>query len=132
MKKKVFLTELKTDIFSRRDAQDKYLKNAKRINITGLADGLLKIYKATQQRKKYQKYLEKLVEYGWLQRFEDKYNSVCSTYDIDIVYIQPCDEKKPEEIIITFDEIIKSLDEYNDEVSIRFVKSLEKWKQNPN
>jgi len=51
--KQVFLVELKTDLLSRREKQDWYLKRAQEINIHGLVDGLIKIFHATNQKSKY-------------------------------------------------------------------------------
>jgi len=131
-KKKVFLVELKTDLLSRRTKQDDYLQKAKEINVTGLIIGLLKIYHASEQKKKYRNYLEKLVELGWLIKENDEFRDSSMNYDIDIVYIQPCVKGDDQGKVITFDDIINSLSLYLDPLTKRFVKSLEEWKHNPN
>lgn len=50
---KVYIIELKTENSSLRNAQDKYLKSAKKIKVQGILKGLQKIYKASNQKVKY-------------------------------------------------------------------------------
>jgi hypothetical protein len=71
---RVFLIELKTDMNSRRTVQDNYLNAAKEMNITGLIDGLLLIYKASRHKTKYNYLLKELVEVGWIKITDSRRN----------------------------------------------------------
>ena len=128
---KVYLIELKTDQKSRREKQDLYLKSASEHKVKGLVNGLLKIYKATTHKVKYNNLLDKIEKIGWIERD----NNTIKNLDIDIepsvIYIQPLNEKN-EESIISFDDIIKALSDSNNPLTKRFVKSLEKWKSDTN
>jgi hypothetical protein len=129
---KVYLVELKTDVLSRRDKQDWYLKRAQEININGLVDGLIKIYQATYQKPKYMNLLHDVENLGWINISGENITNLDKRYDVEILYIQP--EKHPEDTsnVITFDYIISVLKSNSDKVSSRFITSLEKWKVNPN
>ncbi|KPL78078.1 hypothetical protein ADN00_07835 [Ornatilinea apprima] len=125
--KTIILIELKTDVSSRRDKQDWYLDRAKQVGLVELLDGVRKIYKATNSKKKYEFLL------GMLQNLEfiafDKNKSFEITqadYDIKIAYIQP-NNPKGQENVITFQEISEIIERHGDELSLRFSKSLLKW-----
>lgn len=130
--KEVFLVELKTDILSRREKQDWYLKRAQEINIYGLVDGLIKIFHATNQKSKYMYLLNDIEVLGWIEMSGNIIKNTSERYDVKILYIQP--EKHPEESanVVTFDEIISLIKTNTDALSIRFAESLEHWKVNPN
>ena len=133
-KRIVYLVELKTDMNSRREKQDWYLKRAQEINVKGLVDGLFKIYHATHQKRKYTYLFHVLENLGWL--FGVGEETICNfgaMYQMEILYIQP--EKHPDDIlsnVITFEEIISILSANPDPVAKRFVDSLKRWKVNPN
>jgi len=126
---KVYLVELKTDDGSRREKQDNYLNNVKTNNIPSLVDGVLKIYKATNAKKKYDNLLILLSEVGWVDKATATNTS--TNYDIEIVYIQPNTDNS-DKIIITFSDISKILADKQDELTKRFIKSLNEWTVNPN
>lgn len=136
--RKVYLVELKTDIGSRRENQDKYLRLAKEVNINGLMDGLLKIYTATNQKSKYLNLLKEVEKLGWIAFINDNPTYIPNKYEIEIIYIQP--EVEHSETtnlddstkIITFDDVINIVEKNQDDISTRFAKSLRKWKVNPN
>ncbi|HEX2786405.1 MAG TPA: hypothetical protein VHP32_00735 [Ignavibacteria bacterium] len=129
--RKVYLTELKTDSRSRRDKQDWYLSKAKENNIKKLVDGLIKIYCATSQKKKYNNLIDALTNHGWVKTGEKIPVSICKDYDVEIVYIQP---QNPDNIsnVISFNEIVTILSSNEDDLTNRFVKSLKDWTVNPN
>jgi len=129
---KVFLTELKTDVHSRRPKQDDYLTRAKKINISGLVDGLIKIYNATYQKSKYLNLLHEIEKLGWINIKGDVVTNLQPKYDVEILYIQP--EKHPDDTneVITFDNLISVLRANSDSLSHRFIQSLELWMVNPN
>lgn len=126
---KVYLVELKTDDGSRREKQDNYLKGVKGNNIPDLVDGVLEIRKATSAKKKYDNLLLLLSKVGWVNKVSTKNTS--TNYDIEIVYIQPNTDNS-DKTIITFNDISKILADKQDELTKRFVKSLNKWTTNPN
>ncbi|MGE4287204.1 MAG: hypothetical protein AB7E36_00840 [Salinivirgaceae bacterium] len=126
-KKEVLLIELKTDMRSRRQTQDDYLLKAQKLNIPGLIDGLLKIYKATRQKVKYQCLFTELENLGWLQKTKNAYLNIGNLYKISVIYIQPTTDSK-KEIFICFEEIIELLNTMTDDLSNRFVQSLKEWR----
>jgi len=130
--KQVFLVELKTDLLSRREKQDWYLKRAQEINIHGLVDGLIKIFHATNQKSKYMYLLNDIESLGWIEMSGNTIKNTSERYDVKMLYIQP--EKHPEEAsdVVTFDDIISVIKTNTDALSIRFAESLERWKVNPN
>jgi hypothetical protein len=127
--KKVFLIELKTDDGSRREKQDLYLESVKLINIKNLIDGVIKICKASNSKKKYNNLISLLCKIGWIN--EDSLTNTSQDYDIEIVYIQP-NINSSNKIIISFADIISILSDRKDRLTTRFIQSLEKWKINPN
>ncbi|GET26021.1 hypothetical protein [Prolixibacter sp. NT017] len=129
--KKVFLIELKTDQRSRREKQDWYLKGASKIGVKGLISGLLNIYNATDQKVKYDNLLDKVEGMGWIKRDNGEIANLEVEIEPSIVYIQPLN-KKNEESVISFDDIIEALSESKDSVTKRFVESLGKWKSDTN
>jgi len=124
---RVFLIELKTDQRSLRGKQDLYLEEAARIKVSGLLEGLRKIYHATNQKTKYNNLLQKLETIDWIERTSD--DIIIKTPDIapEVLYIQPRNKDK-EAKIISFDNIISILSESDDPIAARFSISLEKWK----
>jgi hypothetical protein len=128
----VFLVELKTDMSSRNEKQDWYLRRAQEINVNGLVDGLFKIYSASQYKRKYNYLFHELENLGWVLEIEGMLKNSGKMYQMEILYIQP--EKKPDDPssnVITFDDIINMLKTNPDKVSTRFIHSLEKWKTHP-
>ena len=131
-KKIVYLIELKTDMKSRRTEQDEYYEGAKIIGLKSIIDGLIKIYKSTRQRIKYEHLMDKLVDIKWLiKESENTYTNIASDLKIEVIYIQPRNPFNATDII-SFDDIICALSDEEDSFTLRFVKSLEKWKLNPN
>jgi hypothetical protein len=124
--KKVFLVELKTDLGSLREKQDWYLESAAKIGVSGLIDGLLKIYNATQYKTKYDNLLEKLEAIHWIERTSNSFNNLNCNIEPQIVYIQPLNPDGKQNVI-TFENIISALSDIGDPLTKRFVESLEKW-----
>lgn len=128
---KVYLIELKTDQRSRREKQDWYLESASKIKVKGLVSGLLQIYKATNQKVKYNNLLDKIEEIGWIERDYNSIKNLEIEIEPSIIYIQPLKMENGESII-SFDDIIKALSDSNDPLTKRFIESLEKWKSDTN
>ena len=104
---------------------------AKEINIHGLVNGIIKIYKATNQKKKYNYLIEELINLDWINKENKNLMNTSKNYNISIVYIQPKKTENDSDII-TFDDIIDILQSKEDDLSKRFVQSLNRWKVNPN
>ena len=124
---KVIFVELKTDIGSRRNIQDKYLESAKAIGVTKLLDGLLQIYKATKYKKKYRCLFKQLVEIGMMKIGDDgRFEPGDEKYLSRVVYIQP-GNKAGQENVITFDEAAEIIEQQDGAMAKRFSKSLREW-----
>ena len=125
----VYLIELKTDDYSRRDTQDKILDIAKSLNIKNMVNGVLDIYNATSSKKKYNELLTLFAKIGWVN-----ISTLVNTshdYNIEVVYIQPNIDVSGK-VIISFNDIVDYLSDRQDLLTIRFVQSLKKWIHNPN
>jgi len=129
--KKVYFIELKTDRGSRRDKQDWYLDKARQINITKLMDGIIKIYRATIQKRKYDNLISLLTKIGWLLKDTGVCTNTSKDYEIAVVYIQPVNYDNTNNII-SFTEVATFLTDQHDDLTKRFVQSLSSWTTNPN
>ena len=128
---KVYLIELKTDLRSRKGKQDIYLKDAEKIKLKAIIEGVLKIYNATNQKVKYDYLLDKLEGIGWIKRNENSIQNLVKDIELSIIYIQPLNENK-DASVISFDDIISVISGSNDELTNRFIDSLKKWKTDTN
>lgn len=128
---KVLLIELKTDQRSLRDKQTWYLKSAANIKVSGLLKGLKKIYAATSQKVKYDHLLNLLEGIDWICRVDNTFDITCPNIKPEIFYIQPINPNESTNVI-TFDDIITTLESLNNPLSSRFIQSLEKWKTDTN
>jgi len=125
--KTIIFVELKTDESSRRDKQDWYLERAKQTGLTKLLDGVHKIYKATNSKKKYRHLLGILQNMGFIVLgYSGAFEIIQADHDIQIVYIQPKNPDRQDNVI-TFQEASEIIERYGDELSLRFSKSLLKW-----
>jgi hypothetical protein len=125
--KTIILVELKTDEGSRRDKQDWYLERAEQVGLAELLDGVRKIYKATNSKKKYGYLLGLLQNLGFIVLDDNgTFEITQADYVIQIVYIQP-NNPDGQDNVITFQEISELIERHGDELSLRFSKSLVKW-----
>ena len=109
------------------------MKRTKEINVKELDKGLFKIYDKKKKKRKYNYLFHEMENLGWIMDFEGTISSFDRMYKMEIIYIQP--EKHPDDTssnVITYEDVIKVLKENPDEVSNRFIESLERWKVNPN
>lgn len=138
----VIFVELKTEGLSRRESQDKYLTAAQDVGFAALLDGLLKIFKATNAKRKYFCLLKLLSEAGFLKlplemegilkkdnlvginALADNIEVSCETKKPIVIYLQPNGEGDD---VLSFEEFGKSIEKFDDELSQRFVKSLREW-----
>lgn len=146
----VILIELKTDIYSRKPKQDEYLAQTREIGMLKLLQDLQLICVATKAKNKYLYLLKELMKIGIIEIRNDDGNiltiekmtkenigmfmrnlSIIPVKVEDkprIVYIQPIGNGNN---VINFEQIQVVASNHNDEVSKRFVESIEKWKRNP-
>jgi hypothetical protein len=128
---KVLLIELKTDQRSLRDKQTWYLESAANIKVSGLLNGLKKIYSATSQKVKYDHLLNLLEGIEWIRRVNDTFEVTCPDIEPEVTYIQPVNPDSSTNVI-SFDDIITTLDSINNPLTSRFIQSLENWKTDTN
>jgi len=124
---RLFFVKFKTDVGSRRLAQDSYLERARQAGMAELLGGLRKIYQATTSKKKYNHLLSLLDELSLIKRTSSGVFEINpGEYDIEIVYIQPNNPFGQNNVIPfkNFSEIVKR---HGDEVSLRFAESLRRW-----
>ena len=136
---RAFLVELKTDMASRRDEQDKYLGDAVDMGLKELVKGVLDICSASNQKPKYVHLLKLLSDVGLIE-YEDGLFPVARGYSevlkrirdeverrtvwpsLEVVYIQPSTD------IIDFKEFADVLEEGGGEgIRILFAKRLRRW-----
>jgi hypothetical protein len=129
--KRVFFVELKTEMYSRNDKQDKNMQLAAQIGMFRILEGLKKIYKATTQKVKYNHLLNKIEAIGWITPKDKTFEINNINITPEILYLQPVNTKNNESII-SFDDVIVALSKSNDELAKRFLASLEKWKSDVN
>ena len=121
--KNVVFVELKTEMASRNEKQDKYLQRAKEVGIPALTKGILKIYSKTLAKAKYEHLLQLLIEAGFLDARRAIIND---KFDISILYLQPSFSQSDRQVI-TFSEFADFVSQYSDQVSQRFAASLRLW-----
>jgi hypothetical protein len=123
----IIFVELKTDLGSRREKQDWYLKKAQDIGAIKLLEGLVEIYRATTAKKKYLCLLQSLEIMGLIKfSLGGEIEIIQDEYRIDVIYIQP-NNKNGEENILSFHEAAEIIEQQSDELSIRFAQSLREW-----
>lgn len=138
----IFLVELKTDMSSVREKQDKYLKDAADAGMTNLVKGLVEIFQVTNARRKYYHLFKTLEDLGIIElpkQLQDKtysknmvgVNKLIKELNVikdipgsRIVYIKPSGRG---DNVITFREFANIIKRYDDPVSMRFIQSLEIW-----
>lgn len=129
-KKRIFLVELKTENSSLRTIQNQYLLKAKTDGLQKLLQDLSDIYIASRQKNKYKALLPLIYDLSWL---DQEFKSIIKEhYSIDIVYIVPSADttllnSNPLAEIITFNDIINTLNHHSDFLTQRFLKSLKNW-----
>ncbi|MEE4195711.1 MAG: hypothetical protein V2J07_10985 [Anaerolineae bacterium] len=123
----VVFVELKTDNASRREVQDEYLARAQQVGMINVLEGVRKIYQATKSKKKYNHLLHLLGETGLIALDEKEVFCIPQVdYKIKIIYIQPNNAKKMENVI-SFHEAAAIIENHDDELSHRFAQSLREW-----
>lgn len=139
---KVVLVELKTDDRSRNDTQDNYLMAAQQVGFASLLEGVLEIYRATEQKRKYFCLLERLAQLRLLavprevcefmrqenahgiKEASKKISVTCGTPKCLIVYVQPNGDGAG---VISYDDFRAVVAKHDDPVSKRFAQSLKEW-----
>lgn len=140
-----WLVELKTDIGSRRQKQDAYLKAAVKIGMPALIQGIVQIVEATQHKHKYCCLLRLLKQLQWIKlpdtleaalqsrHWDSAVNNCLKDVTVTvpdmpmhILYIQPHTTQTDE---VGFEELAEWLKKIGDETATRFAKSLKTWAQ---
>jgi hypothetical protein len=124
----IVFIELKTDMKSRNDKQDKFIRDAKEIGIERILNGLDQIYKASKSKNKYRRLFEKLTEMKLIKwdKGKSKIMEGVKKSEIQIVYLQPEGKNVNE---ISFNDIAGVIEKKDDEFSKRFAKSVRKWSE---
>ena len=138
--------ELKTDVASRRDAQDHYLEKCEELGLITILDGLTSIVKATSAHQKYFHLLSNLTELGCLslppelaesvypqarsglRKLQDQIE-ICvdpGEFELEVVYIQPIAPENGMENVIGFEEMASWL-EGRDDMAQVFAEYLRRW-----
>ena len=124
---RLFFVKFKTDVGSRRLAQDLYLERARQAGMAELLGGLRKIYQATTSRKKYNHLLSLVEELNLIKlKSSGVFEINAGEYDIEIVYIQP-NNPFGQNNVITFKNFSEIVKRHGDEVSLRFAELLRRW-----
>jgi hypothetical protein len=136
--KRAYFVELKTDNGSIRKEQMENMKEAKRLGLRKLIDGIIDVHSAaaitySKYKTKHLFLLEKLRDLELVVKKDEKYVSVKTDFEIKIVLIEP--QKSTQTLnecdIILFEEIIPIINLNKDAFSMRISKSLKLWKDNP-
>ena len=120
-----YLIEFKTDSKSKREKQDDYLIASKEVGTEKIINGILKIASVSGHKKKYNHLKNRLKEYGLLN---EHYAYSGKNQSLEIVYVQPSDEKK-QKMVIDFDWIASWLEQAHGSSSFEseFAKALRDW-----
>jgi len=142
--KTAFAIELKTDIGSRREKQDDYLKAVADIGLTKLIQGLIEIFLATKLKRKYFHLFKMLEDAGIIElpsQLQPKVFSknmrgvspiirkvkiIAHVGQSKVVYLQPTGDG---ESVITFKEFGSLIEGIDDPITQRFVESLKTWSE---
>ena len=137
-----YLVELKTEGASRRDSQDKYLAASQAVGMEALLEGVLKIFRATQAKRKYFYLLKQLEAMGLLEiplELEKimRRKSLQGAYEAseavritakvarcEVLYIQPTGDG---EQVVSFAKFAEIIEKNDDPFAKRFAKSLREW-----
>ena len=139
---KAVFVELKTDSASLRTKQDEYLRAAQGVGMHALLEGVLDIFCATREKKKYYCLLQHLAGMGLLRLpvalgeimtrsslrglagVSRNVEITSQVRDCLVIYVQPNGTCRD---IISFQEFLTVVQTYSDPVSRRFAHSLLHW-----
>lgn len=121
-----YFVEFKTDSSSRRDKQDWYLREANSKGMQKIVDGVVKIASVSSYKKKYNHLLSKLKQ---LNLLNDNKEYIGVSNNINIIYVQPNNNKQKCDMVVTFDWISNWLARRyeNDEFIKYFSSVLSSW-----
>ncbi len=141
---RAFFVELKTDLGSRREAQDHYLEVARGVGFRSIVEGITRLVLATTAHQKYAHLLHELEQHGCLRLPADLLDLVYPTarrglrarqreievtveaheFDIEVLYIQPRATKGR---CIDFEAFAAFVARHDDPVSSAFAAHLKRW-----
>ena len=122
-----YFIEVKSDMDSRRDSQDKYLKKSVECGMQRIVEGIIRIAEVSTYKKKYNYLKEKLRELGIIDN-EERFTG--SKNEIQVIYIQPRILKEDnDKRVIDFKTIAEILKKKypSDEFVKEFAKALNIW-----
>ena len=129
---RAFLIELKTDMASRKEKQDRDLCQAVEAGLQSLVEGTVDIARATRQKKKYAHLLYFLSELG-LVEYQDTPSSGVKGYEVadrttwpclELVYVQP---KCSKMTTISFKQFAATIEEDGSDIGRTFAGYLREW-----
>lgn len=145
----VFLVELKTDQTSRRDKQDRYLKQACEVGLAPLIQGIVDIAGVTPSKyvRKYLYLLNELVRLGWVEvppavfahafpRPRPGLSAALRNIRVHLqppgpqlktLYIQPAIREDSPDDVISFEQFAATVEAHGDPVSLTFAAHLRRW-----
>lgn len=131
-----YLIELKTDTGSFRTVQNELMRKAAKSSINEIIGGIVSIFESSKKTysrysKKHKYLLDTLVNSGLIEMKNDNYFATSKKYKIKLVFIQPVKDEVEDFEIISFDNIISTLNSNADDLSMRLCQSLEKWVKDP-
>ena len=118
--------EVKTDSGSRRDEQDNYLNQSKRVGMKAIVEGITKISTVSCYKTKYRHLLDKMASIGIV----DTSRGFCGQDPIDVIYVQPrILENDVGKTVVDFNRVAAWLsNKYpSDGFSMSFASALESW-----
>lgn len=136
------LVELKTDEKSRRDEQDEYLRAAQDAGLLALVHGVVELFRATDDKRKYSHLLEYLENLGLVElpaqlkaimsrprlqgvtKASQQITVTAKASEIRILYLQPTGSGPD---ILSFEDFRAVVLKHDDPISLRFAKSLAEW-----
>lgn len=121
-----YFIEFKTDSCSRREKQDIYLSEAKKVGMSALIEGIYQITKVSSYKNKYNHLLNKLADFKLI---DNNKNYTGKSNDIDVIYIQP--HVNDDNNCIDFKRFSNWLrNNFGDnKFELEFADTLEKWSE---
>lgn len=131
----VLIVELKTDMKSILDSQERYLNMVLNWDFKDLLEKLLQIYDRTKSKGKYDWMLDRLYKCGYLEKKNgiwDKNKNLPKDIKLTLVHILPKYYEGIKGYQIDFKECSEIiLSNFDDEFSKRFARSLRGWVNQP-
>lgn len=141
---RAYLVELKTEVLSRRDDQDRYLDDAKRAGLREVVRGICDLMRATQHKHKYLHLIARLEALGLVEVPEglraavhgdgprdragvllEQLRPSQADPPIEIIYVQPVADRSHR--CIDFEQFAAVVERRGDPFSRSFATALRRW-----